>query len=385
MAPRLIKGVQGSLGSHVRPTLNLHPPWLRRRKVVSLNERGATAYPEYLQSAHDLCLVNHDVLVELLRRGEEGSSFAEKFTFRNKADQEAFAEAEDVLEWLGKTRSASERAVFLRRIIFPAVLSDFLHFVYEALETSRKGKLNVSFALIRKPLQDALFVFELMAVDLEGFAAKLATNPEVLDSKKAGGIDAHTERIASVLRCIKEEARFDAGYLARLRYEKKTHDGFDSGANKALHLFTNHEAIRTEPMNINFIFSGLDEKLTQWYFLYSRLPYLLFYARRLVEHLFGTFEPRTDPAYLSDIERRVEAGTLLWARKVDPSYQNPYITKFVERTRERLEGELAGIGCPTPTTSELIRIRDSGVIRTGARRVLSRWRRNLSSVVRRGG
>lgn len=343
--------------------MNLPWPLRRRRKSISLNEGGSTAFPPYLQAAHDLCFMNHDVLVQLLKRGEEEGSFTHEFEFRDDADQEALAGASDVMQWLEQTRSNVERAEVLRRVIFPAVLSDFLHFIYEALETSRKGKLTVSHALLRKPLQDALFVFEVMVVDLEGFATKLATNPAVLDSKKAGGIEPHTERVARVLGCIKEEARFDAAYLAGLRYDKFADDGFDGGANKALHLFTDHKAIRTEPLNINFVFSGWDEKLTQWYFLYSRLPYLLFYARRLVEHLFATFEPRTDPAYLADVERRVEAGTLLWARDVHTDYQTPLITRFVEQTRERLERELASLGAPTPSTEDLILIRDTGAVR----------------------
>lgn len=161
---------------------------LRRilRKAISLKERAETVFPSHFQPAHDLCLYHHDVLLHLLKRGEEEKSFVPTFTFRDEADRKAFAEADDVFQWLGRTRAPSERAVLLRRVVFPAVLSDFLHFVYEALETSRKGKLTVSYALIRKPLQDALFVFEAMADNLEDFAGKLATDPPVLDSRKAG-------------------------------------------------------------------------------------------------------------------------------------------------------------------------------------------------------
>lgn len=350
------------VGGVVKTLRNLVKRVRSVRKVVGLNSRGNTKLPGYLQAAHDLCFMNHDVLVELLRRGEEGGSFEQTIAVRGEDEVRSLEAASDVFAWLDARRSADEQAQLIRRTVFPAVLSDFLHFVYETLETSRKGKLTVSYALIRKPLQDALFVFETMAVDLNDFVGRLRANPEALDSKKAGGTDAHAERIDRVLRLLGEGDRFDAGYLARLRYDKSSGDGFEHYVNKALHLFTGHPALRTEPLNINFVFSDWDANLTQWYYLYSRLPYLLFYARRLIEHLFATFETRTDPRYLADVERRIEAATLLWAPNVDEQFRTAEITRFVDRSRERLFAELSGLGVRAPTVKDLVRIRDSGEI-----------------------
>jgi hypothetical protein len=50
-----------------------------------------------------------------------------------------------------------------------------------------------------------------------------------------------------------------------------TDDGFAGMRNKALHLFTEHQALRTERLNINMIFSDDDARQTQWYYCYSRL------------------------------------------------------------------------------------------------------------------
>jgi len=141
------------------------------------------------------------------------------------------------------------------------------------------------------------------------FSNKLTENPLALRAKNYGGIEGHTKRIQSVLEILGEE-RFNAAYLAQLRYQK-SEDGFDGICNKSMHLFTEHKKIKTENMNINQIFSGTDSKKTQWYFLYSRLPYILFYARSLIEYICGTFS-NTDPKYLSNIENRVMAATILW-------------------------------------------------------------------------
>src|SRR5437660_244931 len=117
--------------------------------MVERPRRGGTFLPHYLFPAHELCFLNHDVLAELLRSAEENGSFEHTLHFRDEKDRETFYATADVFEWLEKARRQRERAELLRRVVFPAILSDFLHFVFEALETSRKAKLNVTFALIR--------------------------------------------------------------------------------------------------------------------------------------------------------------------------------------------------------------------------------------------
>jgi hypothetical protein len=206
--------------------------------------------------------------------------------------------------------------------------------------------------LIRKPLQEDLFLLEIISTDPEAFAHSLLENPMALRAQKAGGIEAHTRRISKALQVLGEQDRFDAAYVAQLRYDRNVEDGFDGSCNKAVHLFTEHPAIRTEPLNVNFIFSDWDAKLTQWYYLYSRLPYLLFYARLLVEHVCSTFS-QTDPAYLANMDRRVAAGTLLWARNVDADYRHPLIDRFVNVTRERLARACRAAGHREPALSDL--------------------------------
>jgi hypothetical protein len=321
--------------------------------------RGTTFMPKYLVPAHELCLLHHDVLVELLRSGQEQKVFDHKFRFRDEQDRQTFAEAGDVFGWLERTNRTEDRTAFLRRIIFPAILSDFLHFIFEALETSRKAKLNVTYALLRKPLQENLFIFEVMAASPALFARHLSENPLLLRGQKTGGLETHAQRISAALQVLNEEDRFDSGYLAQLRYDISVDDGFNGSCNKAIHLFTSHHAIQTEPLNVNFVFSDWDAKLTQWYFLYSRLPYVLFYARRLVEHICSTFA-RTDPVYVADMERRAGAGTILWARNIEERYRQPMIDRFVEATRIRLSRECRAAGYREPRFRDLARMLKDG-------------------------
>jgi hypothetical protein len=117
-----------------------------------------------------------------------------------------------------------------------------LHCIYEALDSSRKTKLNITYMLIRKPLQESLFLLESVVADRFDFAEKLATEPLKLRALKAGGVDVHTQRIQRVLEIVGESHRLSASYLAQLRYDKRVDDGFDGICNHAMHLFTEHEA-----------------------------------------------------------------------------------------------------------------------------------------------
>lgn len=292
-------------------------------------------FPSYLEQAHDLCFLNHDVLVELLRSGEESKIFHQDIEFSSDEDRLALECSNDIFEWFELTGRKSEHVETLRRTVFQALLSDYLHFIYEALACSRKEKLAVSFALLRKPIQENLLLFEIMASDINDFSNKLTENPLALRAKNYGGIDGHTKRIQSVLEIINEEDRFSASYLAQLRYQK-TDDGFDGICNQSMHLFTEHTKIKTENLNINQIFSGDESKITQWHFLYSHLPYILFYSRRLIEYICSTFS-KTDPIYLENIENRIIATIILWYPNVDDFYKNSELEKFFYSTKSKLE------------------------------------------------
>jgi hypothetical protein len=319
---------------------------------------GRTAIPERFDESHQLCYLNHDVMAELLRAGQLVGAFNYHMPL-TEAEAASLRAARDVFEWIDQQSRLEERAPILRARVFPALLSDFLHFIFEALEAARKGKLVVAFALLRKPLQETLYLMETIAIDLDAFSNKLAEDPLKLRLKNVGGHSGHKTRIATVLQLLGETDRFDPGYLAQIRYEK-CDDGFDGIANLAMHLFTEHDAIRTDKLNINMIFSDLPAKETQWAYLYSRMPYLLLYARRLVEHVFSRIDDRTDPAYLSDIERRLDAATILWWSSVEGRYRNRQQRRFVIATRLRLRSSCRAAGFLAPRRRHLRRMMENG-------------------------
>lgn len=306
--------------------------------------------------AHDLCFKVHDILTQFLASGEQSDVFTARVQFSKNSEAASFGEAEDIFDWLEASNRLEDRVRILKALVLPAVLSDMLHCLYEALECSRKGKLNVTYALIRKPLQESLFVLESIVLDEAGFAETLARNPLMLRPHTAGGVDGHACRIQKILEITGTENQFDAAYLAQLRYEK-VDDGFDGICNKAIHLFTEHKAIKTELMNINFIFSGVDAKITQWSYLYGRLPYVLVYAWRVIEHI-GASLCLTHPAYGQDMLRRVAAFIVLSAPKC--SYVTPQLQKFHNAHKEWLLNHCKQMGATRPLKRDFERMALTG-------------------------
>jgi hypothetical protein len=325
------------------------------RRYPSLVGRKGTHLPDEYWPSHELCFKVHDVMTQLLVSGQKARAFYVSFDLPDEVARKEFENASDVFEWLEKCRPVEDRAKVLVTTMFPAILSDMLHCFYEALEASRKANLGISFMLLRKPLQESLYVLEAVIADRADFAHKLTEDPNKLWSQGIGGREAHAKNIQKVLDVLGECDRFDASYLAQLRYDKSAEDGFDGICNKAMHLFTEHKAIKTERMNINFIFSTWDSKVTQWSYIYSRLPYLLVYMHAIVEHVCQDIAP-TPPAYLDDVKRRISALVLLWWETIEDPNVEPYLEIFAERTRHWLYHHCDEAGFTQPTKVDLIRM-----------------------------
>ena len=127
-----------------------------------------------------------------------------------------------------------------------------------------------------------------------------------------------------------------------------------------MHLFTSHESMKTANLNINFIFSDFEAKITQWAYIYSRLPYLLSYTQLLIEKVFSNINADTDPVYLEDMERRLQAQTVLWWNSVEPEYRHSKLRRFVVATRLRLRARSRERGFGSPKLRHLERMMNDG-------------------------
>lgn len=292
--------------------------------------------PKEFWSSHNLCFFIHDILLTTLNSGLEQDIFNIHFNLDDEKKNNY--ENMDIFTFLEKYEMKDERTKLLKTVVLPALLSDSLHCIYESLNSAKKGKLNITFMLIRKPIQEAFYLLESIIYDEKHFGESLAFNPMELrpsTTKKKGnksGVINHGERIEEVLSKMKLENIFSSSYLSNLRYNKKSNDSFDGICNHAMHLFTQDESIRTENLNINFIFSNEYSRITQWKYFYSRLPYLLLYLYYVVEYILIDIS-LTDEEYIKSIEVRIFALILLWWDDITDDYicnELSEIVKFAE-------------------------------------------------------
>jgi hypothetical protein len=316
------------------------------------------AIPEKYQNAHNLCFILHDIMTQIIVSGEKANAFAVKVNL-SEEEKRSISDEEHIIDWLKKNDRIEDKNKIISATVLPAILSDMMHCIYEALSSAYKGKMAVAYMLIRKPIQESLFVLEEMQIDKSAFVSNLENDQSRLQPKITGGIDGHEKRISKVLESLGFNGALDPKYIAQLRYDKSSDDSFDGTCNKAMHLFTNHHSIKTEDLNINFIFSGAKGLPSQWKYFYSRLPYLLFYIYLVVEHVLEHIAP-TSEQYILDMMRRISAQFILASLDVEDRYATDENKKLVSSLYAWLLEHCIENDFPTPELSDLEKMAKTG-------------------------
>ena len=276
--------------------------------------------------AHKLCFFIHDIMVDFLETGEKNDIFLSKVELSDLEKKEFWDYDGSILNWLKNKNKQSNYESLIKKTIIQALLSDMLHCIYESLKAMEKGKVSIAYMLIRKPIQENLYLLEEMILK-DDFIDIFESNPLKLRHKNGGDVNGHDLRIKTILKDLNFDQILDSHYLATLRYDKKSEDSFDGVCNQAMHLFTEHQAIKTENLNINFIFGTNESKETLYQFMYTRLPYLMYYIYLVFEKIANSIA-NTSPIYLLDIQNRISALYLLAYVNVENNYQTKQFYKL---------------------------------------------------------
>lgn len=265
--------------------------------------------------AHDYCMMIHDIFAQTIVEGERAGVFNIEVKDESGELIKALEDhkGRDLIDLLEEHGRVYEVFMLLFRQIYVGILSDMTHFLYEALECSKKGKLTITFHLLRKPLTENLLYLEYLLV-----------NPgEFIEHFWKGEIDHfglgrnQTLDAKEIINKVYEQYKLlhfeDPDFLYEIRYKKDSEQSFQTYFQRATHLVTQAKAYKTENTNFNFIYSQEDTREGQWEGLYAYLPIILYHAYQVVEALGKAIAKRAG-AELDVTDQRVTVGYLLWEK-----------------------------------------------------------------------
>jgi hypothetical protein len=231
--------------------------------------------PEKYKTIHSYVFELHDILAQIIARGESKGLNSSEFKIKDK-DIENIKD-EDIWNWLKSNGYDDVIKDLIIKQVFFGVLSDMCHFIYEALTCSEKGKLTVTYALLRKPMKDNLLILEWLLSDPDDFLTRFRCK----DSINFAPDKLSNERKREIIK--KAEDLSDTGldqhiFIYDLRYSKKETHSLEHLWNKANHIVTTFSLYKTESENLNFVFSDDESRLEQWDYLYTAMPLLMYHT-----------------------------------------------------------------------------------------------------------
>lgn len=301
--------------------------------------------PEEFEFSHWYSFFLHDQLVETLKSAEEANVFNSIIQFKDESHGKAVEglSGEEFILWLENNGYKEEVLVLYYKQLCAALLSDFLHFIYESLKCSRKGKLTVAYALLRKPLKENLFYMEWLLARPGDFLDRFEKENPHRFKLPFPEEPIESEHIAIIKEAIENTRAgkwMPPGFIHELRFKKDSPISLEPLWQKANHLVTTFKYMETEECNLNFVFSDSNAHYSQWSGYYQFVPILLFHAVEVIEALLKRFAKRENEE--TDImPLRTIAGMMLYLK--NPPWESDMadaISDFGATLQE------AGLSCP---------------------------------------
>lgn len=210
-------------------------------------------------------------------------------------------DGEHILDYLLRVDESDKHNEIITSNILNAVIADICQFLQIALFASLQQRLTVTFSLIRKP-----FVYNLLVLLRLYLTSDFLEKFNKQDSFDTTGL---TQEDIIELINASENLLFSKSIKASDVYDfifnPALPDSLVNMSNKALHpSTTRNKNNKTEIQNINFVFSTREGILTQWDYLYRRLPFLLLYLNEILELMIFDHLKLDDKIYLERLTER---------------------------------------------------------------------------------
>lgn len=210
---------------------------------------------------------------------------------------------EHILDFLIRIGKSDQHDEFITSIVLNSLIIDSVQFLQSAMHASLQQRLTVAFSLIRKP-----FVYNLLTVLRVGL-----TSDFLEQFNKDADFDTTAvpkENIKELLE-LSEQVLFTksitAGDLFEFIFDQTAPSSLINISNKALHPSTTRNRNNlTGIQNLNFMFSTKDDHLSQWDYLYNRLPMLLLYFNEILDFIVITHLKLDDKVYVERVKERAQ-------------------------------------------------------------------------------
>ncbi|EMJ90555.1 hypothetical protein [Leptospira alstonii] len=277
--------------------------------------------PEQFIESHNIAFFFHDAMLSTIHDLEKNGILSTKLEFNDKETSEEFSKIpkKDTFRFLEERDKKDELYELITKLSYHSLLSDMLHFIYESLKCSEKGKLTVAYAILRKPFKESLFYLEMLATNHIDFYERLKSeDPNELNLSNSKIFDDTTKKkiISNAIAKCPYEPIFDSEFIYDVRYNKHCEYGIELLWQRANHLITTFGPIATEPFNFNFIFLNGKDINSLWFHYYRTVPFLLFYTFNVIEAIIGKFTV-FDPQKADTLPLKAFAGFAIWAENSD--------------------------------------------------------------------
>ncbi|MGF9695281.1 hypothetical protein AAIH46_20855 [Rhizobium sp. 0TCS1.26] len=244
--------------------------------------------PRSVIPRHEFCFWLHDQIARLLVE----ASHCGQIDDWNEAVSDALQGIPDAIHpdnvLIAIAEAGGIISIPMKIDILSAVLSDTLHFVYEALRALEKRKFNVAFSLLRKPFSENLIILARLAANDDDFISSFADGS--LQQKQITNIDAskRVELFESAISKLPIQSPFSGALINDIIFNKNMPNGLQIRMQQATHLITSHHpSLLTPKLDINRIFSNQygDENFSA----YDSLPVIIFFILQIVLYMFSRY------------------------------------------------------------------------------------------------
>jgi len=228
--------------------------------------------PETYRDQHSFCFWLHDMMVDVMRQAEAARIANVTIQFKDEGEAAEFQRASDPITFcLENDRHDTAKRIVVNQTIIP-LYADILHFVHGALVALERRKYAVAFALFRKPFKYSLIFAAWMLADEEDFFNHLRSGSADPFENTTMSAERRLDVLKRAVAKFEGDHFMDGQVIYDIAFERKNPHGLAGYFDMAAHLVTTYASIKTEALNLNFIFKNPSETD-----LYDGLYYLVAY------------------------------------------------------------------------------------------------------------